>query len=124
MFVLAWVARLLSWVGGLASVTWAAAMGVIGKYILALSVLNLVMGILRVVVILGIIFALVNTIAPPDLNLLGLWTTYSGQLGPIANHLGYFFPVDLLWKLIDMYIFVLLLFVVIKSTSFISGLGR
>ena len=54
---------------------------------------------------IALIIAAVNWVVPPEFtSFTNLWDSYSAELGAAADYAEFFFPMDLLWLLLDLYV--------------------
>jgi len=62
--------------------------------------------VIRATIFITLCVAAINLLIPPGWSSVsGLWDTYAVQLGDVSAYLGLLFPIDLLFMLVDWYLF-------------------
>jgi hypothetical protein len=121
MAILAWVARWLTSFGTFLMSAWSAGLTVVTALITVSGVAQAVWFVLRLALLWAVLAAVLQGLGAPPLSLSGLWSTYKGELGPVATYVAFFTPVDFLLSLIDLYLFALVVLVSMKVVRMFSS---
>lgn len=104
----------LGWLVSFATALFGFGTAAVGGHVALSQTAEAIARLLRAGVFIALVVAAVNALLPPGAtSISGLWATYSGQLGDVANFIGLLFPLDVMFMLADWYLFaVLVMFVV------------
>lgn len=109
--ILGWVGRVVALLAGF-SVTTA-----VGGVAVS-QVVEAAMRWIRAATVVGILmFVLAQFVPAPVSSVTNLWTTYSGDLGPVGAYIGYFVPMSLLTTLLDLYVLLVMALVVFSGVT-------
>lgn len=112
------ITAIVGWLGRL-SALWASfsVANVIGSVAVSQTVEAAMRWIRAATIVAILMFVLGQFVPEPVSSFTNLWLSYSGQLGPVGQYVGYFVPMTLLTTLLDLYVLMVMALVVFSAVT-------
>lgn len=122
--IIAAIIKLITWLGSLFTGLWTAIIAIPAYASSVHFAAEALARIVRAGLAITVLLVLVNSIVPNNLSTLTLWNTYATSAGSVLQYVGYFVPLDLLFSLLDLYIFGILVLLMFRLVSWLDAKAK